>query len=306
MANSYPWSRWFWSDWQNDPNLRRCSKAAKGFWMDLLSLMHECEEPGVMATNGVPWTNEHIASAIVGDPAENLGLLNELIDMGVPSRDEHGAIYSRRMVRDAEISRVRAEAGSKGGSKQQAKPKQSVKQPSDSDSESESESESSNPIDDIWNAAPEFARRRSSRRQLESEWRLLRPKPDVQDVLRGLSAWITSEDWKREGGKYVPGIHRWLKNRKWEEPPAKPVDTTRTQQSQRIAKEREAAEKAHVAAEAERKRIDDFIASLPDDSLNELAARVRAGPGGKLLENADPRKHPALKAQIYKLSQESK
>lgn len=138
MPNPHPWSKWFWSDWKNDPNLCRCSKAAKGFWIDCLALMHECEDRGVLATNGVAWCDEDIANAVPGDNCENLACLRELLDKGVASRDEAGAVYSRRMVRDAELSIVRADAGRVGGrSKSEAKAKQTL---SDSDSDSPSPS----------------------------------------------------------------------------------------------------------------------------------------------------------------------
>lgn len=46
----------------------------------------------------------------------------------------------------------------------------------------------------------------------------LEKKPDV--VLASLESWKESEDWTKEGGKYIPGAHRFLENGKWDEPPA--------------------------------------------------------------------------------------
>lgn len=139
---SLPWSKFYWSDWKNDPNLCRCSKAAKGFWIDCLSLMYECEDRGVLSTGGKPWSDGDIAAAVCGDSAENLSCLHELLEKGVAHRNDSGAVYSRRMVRDEQVRRARASAGSKGGSKsqakRQAKPKQTLSV-SDSDS-SEGES----------------------------------------------------------------------------------------------------------------------------------------------------------------------
>ena len=45
-------------DWRKDPNLCRCSHAAKGVWIDMICLMHETEERGVLSTNGIPWTED--------------------------------------------------------------------------------------------------------------------------------------------------------------------------------------------------------------------------------------------------------
>lgn len=61
-------------DWQRDANLRRCSHAARGAWIDVLCLMHDAEEYGVLR-----WPLADIASA-AGAP---LKLLRELVDKGV-------------------------------------------------------------------------------------------------------------------------------------------------------------------------------------------------------------------------------
>jgi hypothetical protein len=88
-------------DWQKDPSLRRCSKAAKGVWMDMLCLLFECPVRGVFVdAGGRPWGDEEIAAAIGGDMSSNLECMQELLAKGVAQRDARGAIFSRRMVRD--------------------------------------------------------------------------------------------------------------------------------------------------------------------------------------------------------------
>lgn len=90
-------------DWLKDPNLRRCSKAAKGVWIDMLCLMSECEDRGVLASGGVPWDKNDIAMAVGGDQAEILSCIEELLAKGVASLTKLGAITNRRMVRDEKI-----------------------------------------------------------------------------------------------------------------------------------------------------------------------------------------------------------
>lgn len=88
-------------DWQKDPSLRRCSKAAKGVWMDILCLLFECPVRGVFVdAGGRPWGDDEVAAAIGGDIASNLECIAELLAKGVAQRDARGAIFSRRMVRD--------------------------------------------------------------------------------------------------------------------------------------------------------------------------------------------------------------
>ena len=97
-------------DWQKDPCLRRCSKAAKGVWMDLLCLLFECPVRGVFVdASGKPWSDDEIAEAIGGDIGANLGYIAELVSKGVAQRDTRGAIFSRRMVRDEQNRRSATE-----------------------------------------------------------------------------------------------------------------------------------------------------------------------------------------------------
>ncbi|HSZ03541.1 MAG TPA: hypothetical protein VK788_28855 [Terriglobales bacterium] len=97
-------------DWQKDPCLRRCSKAAKGVWMDMLCLLFECPVRGVFVdSSGKPWSDEEIAEAIGGDIGTNLGHIAELVSKGVAQRDTRGAIFSRRMVRDEQTRRSATE-----------------------------------------------------------------------------------------------------------------------------------------------------------------------------------------------------
>lgn len=83
--------------------------------MDALCLMFECDERGVLATAGVPWSDEEIARAIGGDLSQTLSCVRELVDKSVISRNSSGAIYSRRMVRDEQKRRLCTEAGKLGG-----------------------------------------------------------------------------------------------------------------------------------------------------------------------------------------------
>ena len=97
-------------DWQKDPCLRRCSKAAKGVWMDMLCLLFECPSRGAFVdASGKPWSDEEIAEAIGGDAGANLVHIAELVSKGVAQRDNRGAIFSRRVVRDEQNRRAATE-----------------------------------------------------------------------------------------------------------------------------------------------------------------------------------------------------
>ena len=102
-------------DWLKDANLRRCTHAAKGVWIDILCLMFEADERGVLSTNGVAWSDEDIACAIGGDTATTISAIQELTFKGVAKRRANGALYSKRMVADENKRKLCSAAGKKGG-----------------------------------------------------------------------------------------------------------------------------------------------------------------------------------------------
>lgn len=147
MADKRPAFQFYPGDWMKDPDLRRCGRAARGMWIDILCLMFECSDRGVLATGGVPWTDQEIAAAVGGDISDGVECVAELLRKGVAYRNQAGAIFCKRMVRDEQIRKARSEAGKLGGNpgllKQNAsKPKAKAKQkttPSSSSSSSSSE-----------------------------------------------------------------------------------------------------------------------------------------------------------------------
>lgn len=97
----WPWFKFFPMDWLADPELQSCSPAARGVWMDILSISYNCPEPGVLrGRDGKPWGDSKIVSSVRGDPVMVLSALNELVSSGVARRADDGALYSKRMVQD--------------------------------------------------------------------------------------------------------------------------------------------------------------------------------------------------------------
>ena len=42
----------------------------------------------------------------------------------------------------------------------------------------------------------------------------------VRNILAGLAAWKKSDQWQDDGGRFIPYAAKWLRNRRWECPPA--------------------------------------------------------------------------------------
>lgn len=74
---------------------------SRGIWIDMLCVMHTCNPYGFFTFNGsVP--DDVTASRVLGCTLEEYqNAVTELEKYHVLSRDSHGIIYNRRMVRDA-------------------------------------------------------------------------------------------------------------------------------------------------------------------------------------------------------------
>ncbi len=71
------------AEWRNNAKLRRCSWGARGVWIEVLGLMHDEDEYGVLR-----WPLAELANAL-GCPIK---LLQELADKGVLKGIERGGI----------------------------------------------------------------------------------------------------------------------------------------------------------------------------------------------------------------------
>lgn len=95
-------------DWMKDFNLRRCSPAARGLWMDVLCLMFDSPWRGKLVTERcdkgvttiVTLTLRDCAEALQGDLRSNMRLLEELVSKGVMKQEQSGIYYSKRLVSD--------------------------------------------------------------------------------------------------------------------------------------------------------------------------------------------------------------
>ena len=102
------------SDWLRDTALRTCSIGARGLWIDMICYMHEGNPYGYLKVGNKVILASNL-SAMVGATLEQVeGWLHELSDAGVFDFED-GVICSRRMIRDENIRKIRAEGGSKGG-----------------------------------------------------------------------------------------------------------------------------------------------------------------------------------------------
>jgi len=109
-----PAFQFYAGDYLRDAKVLRVSLAARGLWVSMLCLMHMEGEPyGHLRVGTKDLTPKELAR-IVGERERIVNrLLLELETAQVFSKNETNTIFSRRMMRDEEIRRKRAEGGIK-------------------------------------------------------------------------------------------------------------------------------------------------------------------------------------------------
>lgn len=88
----------------------------RGIWFEILLLMHESEQRGLLLLNGRAITDEELSRLLGLDNQNTTSAITELLTSGVASREpKTGALMSRRMVRDERIRQIRIKVGKLGG-----------------------------------------------------------------------------------------------------------------------------------------------------------------------------------------------
>jgi hypothetical protein len=123
MSN-HRWSKFVWTDYDNDRALRKCSLAAQGLWMRLLCIAHDATPRGYVLIDGRKPTAPELTRLVgVPDLDGRLkphwrtldALIKELCDARVCDLDPHGVIVNRRMIRDEAAYEVAVKSGKLGG-----------------------------------------------------------------------------------------------------------------------------------------------------------------------------------------------
>jgi hypothetical protein len=103
-------------DWWRDPGVRMLNLEERGFWFQLLLVMHECDRRGYLEVNGSPMKSREIGKIMGITRAKTEKILAKILSFGVLSREqENGVFFSRRMVKDESIRQGNIHNGSLGG-----------------------------------------------------------------------------------------------------------------------------------------------------------------------------------------------
>lgn len=113
-----PSQQWYWDDWFSAFDVRLCSLAARGLWIDMLGIMWKAKPRGALIINGKLVDNKMLAHVVNTTEIEVEKLLRELELRNVFSKLENGTIICRRVyfneLERKVLSEKRADAGRKG------------------------------------------------------------------------------------------------------------------------------------------------------------------------------------------------
>lgn len=238
-------------DFLSDEKLANCSAESTGVYIRLMCVMHKMEDYGAITLKQKFKQNEsnvkNFASMLVRQMPYDSSViersLEELLDEQVLTL-EGDRLFQKRMVRDGELSRKRAEAGYRGGksskigSSSTSESKQKESKPTSKDqSKTEGNSEIENEIEyedendkkksssvlskvqedrfnRFWMAYP----RKSGKGSAKKSWRRIAPDEALfQKIMAALEAAKQCKDWKKEQGQYIPYPATWLNQERWED-----------------------------------------------------------------------------------------
>lgn len=91
-----------------------------------------------------------------------------------------------------------------------------VKRLTDKKNQSKARAQDETPgFDAFWDAWPKH-HRKEERAKCLAKWQQYGLEHRTSEVLQGLDLWKRSQEWDREGGRFIPAPHPWLNKRKWE------------------------------------------------------------------------------------------
>lgn len=104
------------ADWRKDLAVQALDYFERGVWFEILCLMHESSERGVLLLNGNPMPDDVLARLLGLDNQILTTSLTKLLTYGVAKRRQSdSAIFNKRMVDDERLCQMRREAGKLGG-----------------------------------------------------------------------------------------------------------------------------------------------------------------------------------------------
>ena len=218
-----PFMKFFPRDWQADTNLRMCSLEARGLWFEMLCIMAQSTRYGYLVNGDgkTPIADDSLTRLIGCSKDDLYRARSELLEHGVPSLElETNAWFNRRMVREDHKRGLCAEAGKSGGGNPALKKHSRTPDDQNPDSRSHIRLKATNKGDvytcdfeRFWGAYP----RKVAKKKAFKAWNGAKDKPDVQAIIKAVETHKASEQWRKDGGQFIPHPATWLNAGQWED-----------------------------------------------------------------------------------------
>jgi hypothetical protein len=75
--------------------------------------------------------------------------------------------------------------------------------------------------DALWDASLKPPRVRTSKKKVRQAWERIpkHERPSIETAVAALKAWNRCPEWRKDDNQFVPGLHRWIADRQWENLP---------------------------------------------------------------------------------------
>lgn len=212
-ATRLPALMFYPGDWLKDPAVRSVSLSARGLWIDMLCMMHECPDRGYLSiVQGKPMTQIQIARMCGVELSDLETALQELIDANVCSLNEDGCVYSRRMARDEADRKKLSDAGRKGGRQRVANERESKR---GSARKAYNELKRDPHISKVWDNIPVRMQSNICRAHVSINDALIRLTQQLGNI-DGATDFLVARvrdyymDSEQGTGAYARGVERWM------------------------------------------------------------------------------------------------
>ena len=236
-------------DFMTDEKLNECSAESTGVYIRIMCLMHKSQEYGTILLQQKYQQNDSniknfaykLLRHMPYDVATIERALHELVNEEVLHLDNN-VLSQKRMVKDGELSLIRANAGKKGGQQTSAQAKQaangvanipannvaksvaSTEDEYEYEYEIEDEDVSVNsktkkdiyPIlfDTFWQAYPKKVGKADALKAFAK----LKPDSELmQTILAAIAQWSKTDQWSKDNRQYVPMPATYIRGRRWED-----------------------------------------------------------------------------------------
>lgn len=210
-------------DFLSDEKLANCSAESTGVYIRLMCIMHKMEDYGAITLKNKEKQGEdellNFAAKLVKQMPFSVEVikrsLEELIEEGVLTID-CDRLYQRRMVRDGEISKARAEAGKKGGSKKNQGEQTESKEQSKTETKPKKPSLQEDRFEAFWKEYPN----KKGKGAAKKSWLKINPDTELfERIMEALRLVKGSRQWQKNNGEFIPHPATWLNQTRWEDDP---------------------------------------------------------------------------------------